>query len=81
MHVRHHSHPSQGWPTSKRVLEYPHDIHQWGRSSVGRASRSQCEGREFDPPRLHQLSIGKSLAYAVTSIPGLAINLEFITPS
>ena len=25
-----------------------------GRSSAGRASRSQCEGREFDPPRLHQ---------------------------
>src|SRR5450432_2369162 len=26
----------------------------WGRSSAGRASRSQCEGREFDPPRLHR---------------------------
>ena len=26
----------------------------WGRSSVGRASRSQCEGRGFDSPRLHQ---------------------------
>jgi hypothetical protein len=25
----------------------------WGRSSVGRASRSQCEGRRFDPSRLH----------------------------
>ncbi|SVA84895.1 uncharacterized protein METZ01_LOCUS137749 [marine metagenome] len=25
-----------------------------GRSSAGRASRSQCEGQEFDPPRLHQ---------------------------
>src|SRR5690349_14011414 len=25
-----------------------------GRSSAGRASRSQCEGREFDPPQLHQ---------------------------
>ena len=25
----------------------------WGRSSVGRASRSQCEGQGFDPPRLH----------------------------
>ena len=25
----------------------------WGRSSAGRASRSQCEGWEFDPPRLH----------------------------
>src|SRR3954468_17262169 len=25
-----------------------------GGSSAGRASRSQCEGREFDPPPLHQ---------------------------
>ena len=25
----------------------------WGGSSAGRASRSQCEGREFDPPPLH----------------------------
>ena len=25
-----------------------------GSSSAGRASRSQCEGREFDPPLLHQ---------------------------
>ena len=28
----------------------------WGGSSAGRASRSQCEGREFDPPPLHQCS-------------------------
>ena len=27
----------------------------WGRSSAGRASRSQCEGRGFDPLRLHQV--------------------------
>ena len=27
----------------------------WGGSSAGRASRSQCEGREFDPPPLHQI--------------------------
>ena len=26
----------------------------WGGSSAGRASRSQCEGREFDPHPLHQ---------------------------
>src|SRR5262249_3376909 len=25
----------------------------WGGSSIGRASRSQCEGWEFDPPPLH----------------------------
>ena len=28
-------------------------IARWGRSSAGRASRSQCEGQGFDPPRLH----------------------------
>ena len=27
---------------------------RWGRSSDGRAPRSQCGGQEFDPPRLHQ---------------------------
>src|SRR5688572_14547280 len=32
----------------------PSQVEVWGRSSAGRASRSQCEGREFDPPRLHQ---------------------------
>ncbi len=30
---------------------------QWGRSSVGRASRSQCEGQGFDSPRLHHPSL------------------------
>ena len=25
----------------------------WGRSSAGRALRSQCRGRGFEPPRLH----------------------------
>src|SRR5882757_800357 len=29
---------------------------RWGRSSAGRASRSQCEGQGFDPPRLHQFT-------------------------
>ncbi len=33
-----------------------------GRSSAGRASRSQCEGREFDPPRLHQITQGRTLS-------------------
>jgi hypothetical protein len=32
----------------------------WGRSSAGRASRSQCEGRGFDSHRLHQ-STGPAL--------------------
>lgn len=28
-------------------------VQLWGCSSVGRASRSQCEGRRFDPVHLH----------------------------
>src|SRR5690606_30862526 len=28
----------------------------WGGSSAGGASRSQCEGREFDPPPLHHFT-------------------------
>src|SRR5437762_11777620 len=39
----------------------------WGRSSAGRASRSQCEGREFDPPRLHQ-------TIRVGSVPALSMS-------
>ena len=35
---------------------YIQTTQMWGRSSAGRASRSQCEGREFDPPRLHQMT-------------------------
>ena len=34
----------------------------WGGSSVGRASRSQCEGRGFDPLPLHQFLLGSILA-------------------
>ena len=41
-------------PNDTRDIEY--DSLEWGRSSDGRASRSQCEGREFDPPRLHHLN-------------------------
>ena len=43
-------------PRSKRGYNPPH----WGGSSAGRASRSQCEGREFDPPPLHQQIIQRS---------------------
>ena len=56
--------PGQGGgpqPVSKSALRMPppwlrllNFAASWGRSSAGRASRSQCEGREFDPPRLHQ---------------------------
>jgi chorismate mutase-like protein len=34
----------------------------WGGSSAGRASRSQCEGREFDPPPLHQFTLCLAVA-------------------
>jgi integrase len=34
----------------------------WGGSSAGRASRSQCEGREFDPPPLHH-NLSKALIF------------------
>jgi endo-1,4-beta-xylanase len=37
----------------------------WGGSSAGRASRSQCEGREFDPPPLHQFYLALALLFAV----------------
>ena len=38
----------------------------WGGSSVGRASRSQCEGRGFDPLPLHQFFL--ALLVALTSL-------------
>jgi chorismate mutase-like protein len=38
--------PAAGFPRMRGLM--------WGGSSAGRASRSQCEGREFDPPPLHQ---------------------------
>src|SRR5579859_7027449 len=47
----------------------------WGGSSAGRASRSQCEGREFDPPPLHQIQVwlspvkaGKSLSHKASGL-------------
>ena len=43
----------------------------WGGSSAGRASRSQCEGREFDPPPLHQFLL--RLAILAAAAAGLAV--------
>ena len=37
----------------------------WGRSSAGRASRSQCEGRGFDPLRLHQVRSNPLMCWRV----------------
>src|SRR5882672_8914970 len=36
----------------------------WGCSSAGRASRSQCEGREFDPPQLHHRPVNFDVLWA-----------------
>src|SRR6195952_5857974 len=45
---------------------------RWGGSSAGRASRSQCEGREFDPPLLHhefRISLtGKAILHETSSV-------------
>ena len=47
-----------------------------GRSSVGRASRSQCEGQGFDSPRLHHFlplwDLHGHLGNAKTFIPGIS---------
>ena len=41
-------------------VQIPHRVPKnWGRSSVGRASHLQCEGRRFNPSRLHQIKLGK----------------------
>ena len=45
----------------------------WGRSSTGRARRSQCRGWGFEPPRLHQPHpepLGRS---------GHGLSLQFLT--
>src|SRR5690606_23832566 len=42
----------------------------WGRSSAGRAPRSQCGGREFDPPRLHHSSPTITAPCVVSGTPG-----------
>ena len=39
-----------------KVLDALQRTNGWGCSSAGRASCSQREGQEFDPPRLHQLN-------------------------
>ncbi len=39
--------------TPRERASFP--LPRWGRSSAGRAPRSQCGGLGFDPPRLHQL--------------------------
>src|ERR1700740_2855272 len=45
---------AQGFRTAGRPLSHGLKCRlAWGGSSAGRASRSQCEGREFDPPPLH----------------------------
>ena len=45
----------------------------WGGSSAGRASRSQCEGREFDPPPLHHFIPTRRRRRAPSSFPARII--------
>src|SRR5579862_2231537 len=52
------------WP-GRNVTDVSYNRFPWGRSSAGRASRSQCEGREFDPPRLHHEIEGRQCASAL----------------
>ena len=47
---------------------------KWGGSSAGRASRSQCEGREFDPPPLHQSCNKINNLKAVWWLPNWLLN-------
>ena len=42
----------------------------WAGSSVGRASRSQCEGRVFDSPPVHLLKIQNLFYFFVNLIEG-----------
>ena len=48
---------------------------RWGRSSDGRASRSQCEGQEFDPPRLHQFSQKLTSLQVLQTAPNFIISI------
>src|ERR1700761_3688651 len=50
----------------------------WGGSSAGRASRSQCEGREFDPHPLHQIQVWLSPAKAGKSLSHKASGLFYV---
>ena len=48
----------------------------WGGSSVGRALRSQCRGREFDSPPLHFFPIIHRGLYWIGALPRLASTLN-----
>jgi hypothetical protein len=48
-----------------------------GGSSAGRASRSQCEGREFDPPPLHQDFLSKQRTTSCDVVRCFALQSRF----
>jgi chorismate mutase-like protein len=60
--------PAAGFPRMRGLM--------WGGSSAGRASRSQCEGREFDPPPLHQSFVRIAAFMAAVLVSGLAAGAE-----
>ena len=54
----------------------------WGCSSAGRALRSQCRGRQFDPDQLHQNPLEKSRGFLLQTPPPGPSNprpLRFLT--
>ena len=49
----------------------------WGGSSAGRALRSQCRGREFDPPPLHHIRSPAGFSFfRFQKVPGLVERLR-----
>src|SRR5215212_4095884 len=43
------------------------DLPPWAASSAGRALRSQCRGRGFDPPAVHHLNHTYTKSYGLTA--------------
>src|SRR6476661_830425 len=62
--------PSRFTPQGSAAIISP----LWGRSSAGRAPRSQCGGRGFDPLRLHQMpdadASPSALLFQITGLAG-----------
>ena len=80
------SNASAGLTLGATVPRRYHARPVWGGSSAGRASRSQCEGREFDPPPLHHnqaLARGRLVdksAFSFLSVPVLSLFSACLSP-
>jgi hypothetical protein len=53
------------------VVSFP--LQMWAGSSAGRASRSQCEGRGFDPHPVHYLILILSLRLILSGVAALVV--------